>query len=189
MSLLAQLWLPILLSAVFVFFCSALFNMLLRFWHMADYQGFTNEEDVRAAVRGGSAGRPGLYTLPYCTPENMKDPAFQAKFTEGPVAMVMIRPAGPMSMGKPLLQWFLFCLLVSFLCALLAVHVIGPGADHKLVFHVLALAALLGHAAGSIPNAIWWAHPWKAALKYMVDGIVYAVIVGLTFAWLWPAAA
>jgi hypothetical protein len=66
--------------------------------------------------------------------------------------------------------------------------VVGVGAAHRRVFHVLALAAFLGHAAGSVPNAIWWGHPWRMALKYVVDGFVYAVIVGLTFAWLWPAA-
>src|SRR6185437_6489203 len=30
--------------------------------------------------------------------------------------------------------------------------------------------------------------PWKAAFKYIADGIIYAIITGLTFAWLWPAA-
>ena len=48
---LMQLWLPILLSAVFVFIASALINMVLSFWHRADYHGFSNEDEVRAALR------------------------------------------------------------------------------------------------------------------------------------------
>ena len=128
-----------------------------------------------------------MYTVPYCIPEKMRSPEMAQKFAEGPLAMVALKPGAPMSMGKPLLQWFLFCLAISFLCALLAAHTIAAGAPGAHVFHVFALAAFLGHATGPIPDAIWWSHSWRSSFKYVIDGLIYAVIVGATFMWLWPA--
>ena len=49
--MMAQLWLPILLSAVFVFIASALINMLLKFWHSPDYRGFANEDEIAGEQR------------------------------------------------------------------------------------------------------------------------------------------
>jgi len=185
--MLAQLWLPILLSGVFVFIASSILHMVLRFWHAPDCKGFSNEDEVGAAIRKGNASA-GLYMIPYCTPERMKDPAMAEKFKTGPVAVMYLRKPGMMNMGVFLGQWFMFCLLVSFFCALLAVHAVPAGAPHAQVFHLIGLAALLGYAFGVIPDAIWWGHPWGSAIKHIIDGLIYAVITGLTFAWLWPAA-
>ncbi|MDE2497505.1 MAG: hypothetical protein KGK35_06705, partial [Xanthomonadaceae bacterium] len=68
---LASLWLPIVLSAVFVFIASALINMLLKFWHAPDYRRFSNEDEIRDAIRNGKPEAPGQYALPWCTPETM----------------------------------------------------------------------------------------------------------------------
>ena len=183
---LMQLWMPIVLSAVFVFIASSLINMVLQFWHRPDYLELSNEDEVRAALRKGMTKGGGMYMVPYCTAEKMKDPAMHRKFAEGPLGTVAVKPGEPMSMGKPLAFWFLFCLAVSFVCALAAVHVLPAGAPGPLVFHTFALTGLLGHAAGSAPNAIWWSHTWKSAFKYTIDGVVYALIIGATFMWLWP---
>lgn len=183
---LVSLWLPILLSAVFVFVASSLLNMLFKFWHMPDYHVFSNEDEVRAAVRKGVAGA-GMYQLPACTPETMKQPQMREKFKQGPNGLVLIRPSGEMNMGANLVQWFVFCLLVSLVCALLGRSAMPAGVPHVHVFHIVGLAALLGYAFGPLPNAIWWAHPWGSALKYVIDGVIYALITAATFAWLWPA--
>ena len=182
---LAQLWLPILISTVLVFFASALFNMVLKFWHAPDYSGFTNEDEVRAAIRKGGSG-PAMFLVPYCKPEDMKKPETQQKYAEGPVAFVMLRASGPMSMGGSLGTWFVFCLLVSIFAGYLAGITLAPGAQGAQVFRIVLVAALLGHAFGSIPNGIWWAHPWKSVAKYVVDGIIYALIIAAIFMVCWP---
>jgi hypothetical protein len=183
---LVQLWMPIVVSAVFVFFASSLLHMVLRFWHAPDCKGFANEDEVGAAIRKGNAGA-GLYMIPYCTPEAMKDPATAQKFVTGPVGVIFLRRAAPMNMGAFLGQWFAFCLLVSVVCALLAL-VLPAGAPHHVVFHTIGLAALMAYAFGVIPDAIWWGHPWKSAVKHIIDGVIYGVITGATFAWLWPGS-
>jgi len=183
---LAQLWLPILLSAVFVFIASSVLHMVLRFWHGPDCSGFTNEDEVRASIRKGGAGA-GIYMLPYCKPEDMKKSETMEKFKEGPIAFVFIRPSGPMNMAAPLIQWFLFCLLVSIFVAYLAGITLAPGTASMQVFRVVATAALLGYAFGALPSGIWWGHPWRSVIKHTIDDIIYALIAGATFTWLWPS--
>jgi hypothetical protein len=182
---LAQVWLPVLLSAVFVFFASAMLNMLLRFWHAPDYQGFSNEDEVGAAVRKGNA-TAGMYMIPYCKPESMKLPETQEKFKLGPVGLVFLRQPGAMSMGASLAQWFLFCVAVSILSGCLAAQVLAAGTPYWQVFHVVGIAAFMGFALGSVPNAIWWSHPWGSTIKHVIDGLIYALITAATFGWLWP---
>lgn len=187
MELLAHLWLPIVLSAVFVFIASSIINMFLKFWHTPDYKAFSNEDEVAAAIRKSNASA-GTYSLPFCkSPEAMKEPQMAEKFKSGPVGMVFLRKPGLLSMGSFLGQWFGFCLLITFFCALVAVHVFAAGALPVRVFHVVGLIAFMAFSLGGIPDAIWWSHPWGSTIKYMVDGLVYALITGATFAWLWPA--
>jgi hypothetical protein len=176
---------PILISTVLVFVVSALINMMLKFWHTADYRGFPNEDEVRAAIRKGGSG-PAAFLVPYCKPEEMRSAQAKQKYAEGPVAFVMLRASGPMSMAGPLGAWFVFCLLVSLFAGYLAGVTLAPGTDGAQVFRVVAVAALLGHAFGPLTDGIWWAHPWKSVVKYVIDGIIYALIVGAIFAWCWP---
>ena len=44
----------------------------------------------------------------------------------------------------------------------------------------------LGCAFGAFPQSIWWGQPWRATFKDVVDGLVYGLIIGAVFAWLWP---
>lgn len=185
MVYLAPLWLPILPFAVFVFFASSVFNMLLKFWHVPDYHGFSNEDEVAAAIRKGNAAA-GMYTIPHCTPDAMKKPETREKFRQGSVGAIFLRQPGEMNMGASLGQWFVFCLLVSFLCACLASSVPGMAAPFANVFQLVALGAFMAYALGSVPNGIWCGHPWRSVRKYAIDGLIYAVIAGATFAWLWP---
>src|ERR1700733_15255301 len=141
MVTLVQLWLPILLSAVGVFIASSILHMALhKIWHGADYHGFSNEDDVRAAIRKGS-GKPGMYMLPFCPPEKMKDPAVVAKFAEGPVGMVILRQSGSFNMGKSLGLWFGFCLLVTIFAGYIGGSTLAPGTEGMQVFRVTATAA------------------------------------------------
>jgi hypothetical protein len=182
---LMQLWLPILLSAVAVFIVSSLVHMVLK-WHAPDYHGFSNEDEVLAAIRKGNPG-PGIYMMPFC--KDMKDmatPEMQAKFRQGPVGKFILRAGREFGMGKPLAQWFVFCLVISLFCALIAASVLPAGSAFKLVFHTVGLAAWMAYGFGAFIQGIWWGQPWGAVAKDAVDGILFALATAAVFAWLWP---
>jgi len=185
---LVQLWLPILLSAIGVFIASSVLHMMLKFWHLKDNKGFANEDEVAAAIRKGTS-KPGIYMLPYCTMENAKSPEVKRKLAEGPVGIMFLRGSGSTGMGLTLVQWFVFILIVSLFAAYVATTTLTAATVDMQVFRVVGIVSFMAYAFGVVPYGIWWGQPWNAVFKDVVDGLIYGLITGALFAWLWPAAA
>jgi len=184
---LPDLWLPILLSAVFIFIASSVLHMVLPI-HKSDYTKLPGEDDVLAAMRAGSV-TPGEYMFP--CPADMKDmaaPEFIEKQNQGPVGFMVVVPNGPYAMGKALIQWFFYTIFVGAFVAHIASFSLDPGASFKAVFHVTGSLAILAHAVAQAPNSIWKGVSWATTGKFAFDGLVYAAVTGLAFGWLWPAA-
>ncbi len=180
-----ELWLPILLSAVFVVIASCLICMVTPL-HKGDFKKMPGEEKILAEMRAQGL-QPGSYRFPmWQSMKDMGSPQMIAKEKLGPVGVATIIPNGGSNMGMSLLLWFLYCLLVGAITAMAAGPVLPLGAAFKSVFHVTGLAALLGYAMGAIPESIWKGQGWSITFKFVFDGVVYGVITGLTFAWLWP---
>lgn len=180
-----QLWLPILLSAVFVFIASSIFHMVIPI-HKGDCKKLPGEEKILAEMRAQGV-QPGSYGFPMCA--SMKDmgaPEMVAKSNLGPVGFMNVLPNGPFKMGQNLILWFIYSVVVGELVALVAGRALPRGANFATVFQVTALAAVLGYAMGAIPDSIWKGQKWGITLKFIFDGVVYAAVTGLTFAWLWP---
>ena len=185
MQTLVGLWLPILVSSVLVFVASSLiWNVLgAHKWHIL---GLPDEAAARDTLAKQSVA-PGMYTIPYTSsPAAMKDPAFQDKLVKGPVAVITIRKPGMPNMGSFLGCWFLYMLFVSYLVAFVCGHTLHVSAPFLQVFEIAAVVAFAGYSCAQIPNAIWWGRPWKSAFKEVADGVVYALLTGAAFAWLWP---
>lgn len=182
---LTQLWQPIVLSAFVVFVASSIIHMVLK-WHASDYRGLSNEDEVRAAIRKGNPAE-GQYVLPYCSDmKEMSSPGMTQKYTEGPNAVLRIMKPGMPNMGKSLSLWFGFNLVVSIFAAYIASRTLAPGADYMTVFRVTSAVGFAGYVLGGYPENIWMGEPWSAAVKDTVDGLVYALLMGGCFGWLWP---
>lgn len=181
----SALALPAALSAVLVFVVSSLVHMVLK-WHNTEYGKLANEDEVRAALNKGGA-KPGMYVLPHCTDhKQLGEPALQKKFAEGPVGLLVLRPAGPPSLGAPLSKWFLYSLVVSLIAGYVARSTLAPGADYLAVFRVVGVSAWLAYAWQAPSDAIWKGIPMASVIKYMTDGLMYALVTAGAFAWLWP---
>jgi len=184
MGFLTALWLPIVLSAVVVFVASSIIHMVLTY-HRSDYRKLPNEEKVLDALRGESIA-PGTYLFPHATaPKDMGTPEMQEKFKRGPVGMLTMRPSGPPTMGKNLVQWFVYCLVVGVFVAYVTNHALGPDASYLAVFRVGGTVAFLTYAGATAQEAIWMGQPWSNALKSMFDGLVYGLLTAGVFGWLW----
>ncbi len=184
MVALPALWLAILLSAVIVFIASSIMHMLLPY-HRSDYRPLPEEDKVTAVLRAVGVSR-GLYIFPFCTHQNMKSPEVAEKFKQGPVGMMTVRDSGPPVMGKFLGLWFGFCLVIEFVVAYLTGRTVAPGTHYLAVFRVAATAAFLGYGLGNLSNGIWKGQPWSMTIKEVVDGLVYGLLTGGVFGWLWP---
>jgi hypothetical protein len=110
-----ELWLPILLSAVIVFVVSSIIHTVTP-WHKSDYPKLPNEDKVMDALRP-LAIPPGDYLMPCpSSSKELRSPEFLEKRKKGPVVVMTVMSSGPVSMGKNLLQWFLYCPCRNLCC-------------------------------------------------------------------------
>jgi len=182
---LMQLWGPIVLSAFVVFIASSVIHMVLK-WHASDYRGLANEDDVRAAIRKGNPAQ-GQYMLPYCSDmKAMSTPAMTQKYNEGPNAVLRVLKTGAPNMGSALGVWFGFNLVVSLFAAYIASRTLAAGAEYMTVFRITSAVGFTGYVLGGYQEAIWMGKSWSAAFKDTMDGLIYALLMGGCFGWLWP---
>ena len=181
---LTSLWLPILLSAVFVFVASNLLHMVLPI-HKADYRSVPSEDAVQAALRKFSIPL-GDYMLPRAPSMSaMKDPVFLDKMKKGPV-VVMTVMSGEFKMGPLMTQWFLFCLVVSLFVAYLSSRALAPGAAYLQVSQIASCAGFMSFGLGMVPQSIWYRKSWGTTARFLFDALVYGFVIGGTLGWLWP---
>ncbi len=185
MVALADLWLPILLSAVFVFIASSILHMVIPI-HKSDHKKLEKEDEVRAAMR--SAGvRPGEYMFPSaCSMKEMGSPEMRAKLEQGPVGFLVVVPNGGVNMGKCLGLWFVYTIVISVFVAYIGSLSLPLGADGAKVFRVTGAVAILGYAFSNVTNSIWKGSSWVTTAKFVFDGIIYGLITAGTFVWQWP---
>ena len=180
-----ELWQPILLGTFLAWITSALIHVLIKY-HNSDYQSMSNENEVMAAIGNGSPGL-GIHTVPYCKDmSEMNNPDVKEKFDKGPVAIVTIFPNGMPPMGKLMAQQISFFLFGSILIAYCATLALGPGAEYMSVFRLVSAIGFLAFGWANIPLSIWFGHQWSATAKYLLDGLIYGLVVAGSFAWLWP---
>ncbi|HEX7631139.1 MAG TPA: hypothetical protein VF388_03325 [Lacunisphaera sp.] len=183
MNAMLSLWLPILLAAVVVFVISSLVHMVIK-WHASDYTSLPNEDAVREALRGAP---PGRYVVPHC--KEMKDMASDAmkkKYADGPVGHLTLIANGQPNMGKYLGMWFLLCLVVSAVAALLTAKAfpIDPAFARK-AGKLAGAIAFVGYGFGTLQESIWSGRPWSSSVKYLLDAALYALGTGFVFLWFW----
>lgn len=190
MGTLAALWLPIVVSAVLVFFSSSIIWMALPI-HRKDYRGLPDEASVVDAVRRQSPP-PGVYMFPWCQghgskPSPEERAAMEAKMKAGPWGVLVIM-GGSFSFGKTLGLWFVHLLVASFLVAYVASAALPPGTPYLQVFRIAGAAAFLVYAGGLAPRCIWEGKPWSQFPAALFDAIVYTLLTAGVFGWLWPKA-
>jgi hypothetical protein len=184
---LGSLWIPVVVSAIVVFLGSSLVHMLLKY-HRADYKSLAHEDAVREAL-GKTSAVPGIYFTPYCPDmKGMEEPAMKEKFEKGPVALITLYPKGAPALPKHLTLWFLFSLFVSFVAAYVARHTLQPGADGLLVMRITGTVAFAAYGVSHLSDSIWKGQPWSNTMRALIDAVIYALLTGLTFRLLWPAA-
>ncbi len=180
-----ELWLPILLSSVAVYIISSFLHMMTS-WHKGDYTKLPDEQKVMDALRLFSIP-PGEYMAPLATGmKEMRTPEFAERYRKGPVFMLTTWAPGPMSMGKNLVLWFLYTIVVGIFAAYIAGRALGPGAGYLQVFRFAGATAFIGYSLALWQAVIWFRRSWITTMKATVDGLIYALVSAGFFGWLWP---
>jgi hypothetical protein len=184
---LTGLWIPLLLSAVVVFFASSIMHMLLTY-HRTDYRALPNEDHVTDAMRSASVTPGRVYYFPFFAFKDMKSAPVLEKLKRGPVGFLTVLPSGPPAMGKSLVQWFLYCVVISLFAAYLSGRLLAPGTAFLQVFRVVGTVAFLGYGGAQAQESIWSGRSWVVTLKHLFDNLIYALLTAAIFGWLWPSS-
>jgi hypothetical protein len=175
------LWLPIVLSAVALFFASFLSWMVLQL-HKQDWVKLPGEAEFLNAARELKVP-PGNYMFPACqTAVERQSPEFQKKWEEGPRGVMTVFPIT--SMGQNLALTFLYFLVVSFCIGYLATIGVPRGAAFLPVFRFVSTAGLLTFLPAIVAHSIWFR---IRIVGHIIESIAYAAIIGAIFAALWPS--
>ena len=185
MTGLSALWLPILLSSVFVFVVSSILHMAIP-WHKSDYAKVPNEDRVRESLRG-MAIPPGDYMMPHCSSsQEMKSPEFAEKMKQGPIVVMTVMPPGPINIVPNLVQWFVYTLVIGVFAAYVAGRALPAGAEYLAVFRFAGVTAFAAYSLALTQASIWNGRAWGTTMKHLVDGLIYGLVTAGTFGWLWP---
>ena len=182
---LAALWLPIVVSAVFVFIALMVIHMVPG-WHQDDMTAVPGEDKVLDTLRGLNL-QPGDYRFPFGrTVEEMTTPEFEAKMKAGPVGNMSILPSGDMKMGRMMGQWFVYSLVIAVIVAYVTGRTHARGASYLEVFRVSGAVTFCCYSVAHWQNWIWWGKGTRFTLTNTVDGLIFALVTAGTFGWLWP---
>ena len=179
------LWLPILVSTVFMFIASSIIHMA-PLWHKSDYPAAPHQDKIQDALRPLNIP-PGEYMVPRgdCHAD-MKKPEFIEKLNKGPVMIMTVLPNGQFTMGGPLAMWFVYGLVVSLFAAYIAGRALPVGAHYLSVFRFAGATAFIGYTLALWQMTIWYKRSCSTTLKSTFDGLIYALLTGGVFGWLWP---
>ena len=185
MTFFHTLWLPILLSSVFVFLASSIIHMALPWWHKSDFSKLPDEDKVIEALRPLSIP-PGDYMTPHCSGNaEMRTPEFAEKLKKGPVMVTTVMPNGMFNMGKSLGLWFVYLIVVSVFSAYITFHAVPAGAGYRSVFRFVGATSFMGYTLALCQGSIWYGRSWCTTIKSTIDGLIYAGLTAGTFGWLW----
>jgi len=185
MTSMSALWLPILLSSIFVFILSSLIHMASP-WHKTDYPKLANEEQVMDALRP-LAITPGDYFMPRpSSMADMKSAEFKAKMERGPRVLMTVMPPGTADMTRELVMWFVYLIVVSIITAYVSAHALLPGAPVRAVVRFAGIVSFIAYAAALWQLSIWYRRSWGITIKATIDAVLYGLVTALTFAYLWP---
>jgi len=185
MEFLVDLWLPILIGTVVLFFCSFLAWAILPH-HFGDHEKVPCEDELMEFVR--SKNIPvGNYMFPYAdSPKTQGSEEFTEHYTKGPRGLLDVydMPNMGANMAQTIAYFFVTVATIGYIP-----HVACPpgaeGTDFMKVFRMAGTIGILTYATSCVLHRVWFK---KRIWTEILDGVIYGLILGLIFAFLWPSA-
>jgi hypothetical protein len=176
------LWLPILVSTVLVFAASSVIHMA-PLWHRNELPSPPDGDRMQDALRPFGL-KPGEYMLPRA--QSMKDcnaPGFVEKLKRGPVLLAAIDQTAryPWHAARAVV----ICIVVVTLLIACGGRDAGCRRDLPRGLRVAGTTAFIAYAAGCWPQSIWYHRPWSTTAKLTLDALIYGLLTGGAFGWLW----
>jgi uncharacterized membrane protein len=89
-------------------------------------------------------------------------------------------------MGRSLGLWFVYLVVVGVLVAAVTGYALPSGSSYPRVFKLAAAVAFIAYSVALTQMSIWYRRSWRLTLRSALDGLIYGLLTGGTFGWLWP---
>ncbi len=139
------------------------------------------EAGVLGAMRAAGV-KPGSYCFPRAaTHKDIALPEDAGEVQGGAGGIQTVIPSGAPAMGKPLVLWFVYSLIVGVCVAISSAgrcrwrRPISPYSGWPQSF--------LAYGFAHISNSIWMGQPWRVAAKNLLDALIYGCVTGGAFGW------
>jgi hypothetical protein len=180
---LIDLWLPILINGVVLFFASFAAWVLLPHHH-SDKKKLPKEQELMDFLKPMDLP-PGNYMFPYAdTKAEYGSKEVQDRYAAGPRGCLDVHQMP--NMGMNMAKTVVFFLVTSAVIGYITHFTCPPGGegvDFWKVFRVAGTIGILTHASSGVLNNIWFQ---RRSITDMIDGVVFGLILGLIFGLLWP---
>jgi hypothetical protein len=117
----------------------------------------------------------------------MGTPEMMDKMNKGPIGYVTIVRNGMIAMGPMMAKSAVANIVIALFVAYVASNTLMAGAEYLAVFRITATVSFMAYAFGTIPDSIWFGRPWKSWFLGAGDALMYALVTGGVFGWLWPS--
>jgi hypothetical protein len=115
----------------------------------------------------------------------MSSPEFKAKVARGPRLALTVLSASN-SIARNLVLWFVYGIVIGVFAAYVAGLTLGPGAEYMTVFRITSTVTFAAYALALWHNVIWYSSGFAATVRSTIDALVYGLLTGGVFGWLWP---
>lgn len=175
-----DLWLPIVASGIATHVLSTLAWTVLPH-HKPEWRHLPQEDQLHSLLTDKTVP-PGQYIFPYAGDYQKVNTDEYRRKQEACSGMLIIWPT-PTNMGKAIGLTLITFLIIAFVIGYLASLALPRGAEFQKVLQFVTTAGLLAHVSAKFPFVFWFRR--KIAMD-VIDGVVFALATGLTFAALWP---
>lgn len=186
MEFLQHLWLPIVVCGVAVFMCSFLVWAILPH-HRDDWAALPDAEGFRDDLKSRGIA-PGTYIFPKMGHKDCNTPEGKANFERAPAGVITV-------FSKSSMPKNMFCTFMVFLVASALIGYVSwvslKGTPHSFGSHfqVVGTIGILTYSFSFLPNMIWFQAGKRAMVNGILDGLLYGLVTGAIFSWLWPVVA
>jgi len=101
------------------------------------------------------------------------------------VAIMTVLPNEPLSIGTSLATWFVFSLVVGWSAAAVSRLAVTNGAGAAEAFLAVGAVSFATYWIALLKVSRWRQQSWSSRLHTMANALVYGLLTGGVFGWIW----
>ena len=82
--------------------------------------------------------------------------------------------------------WFAYLVVVGIFAAYVTSRALPAASAGGEVLRFVSTTAFMGYAVALWQMSIWYQRSWGTTIKATIDGLIYGLVTGAIFMYMWP---